>query len=237
MESIRKLIIDSRFFVVGNASSGVFELPEVVEIHGTQALYLEQMSLMNTWFSVDETNNQFYVIEWRYGAAGTSAFNAFQPRIITIPGAPYDINNFLTTVQERLNGPDKFIHGRYMVSRTSTDPATGITSVALAQNFTILIVDSPRGENELFFPVPEKYVTDKKLVPELLAVLAGPESPKQTDQQPGETAIYQQHPRDPVETGHLGRARAACELWHGNVQQLRGCTPSPLRLPALARHW
>ena len=63
MESVRKLIIDSRYFISGNASSGTFELPEIVEIHGTQALYLEQMSLMNTWFSVDETNNQFYVIE------------------------------------------------------------------------------------------------------------------------------------------------------------------------------
>ena len=115
---------------------------------------------MNTWFSVDETNNQFYIIEWTYGATGQQVFNTFQPRIITIPAAPYDINSFLTTVQTQLNGPDKFIHGHHVVSRTSTDPATGITSVALAQNFTILIADSPQGENERFFPVPEKYLKD-----------------------------------------------------------------------------
>ena len=57
-------------------------------------------------------------------------------------------------------GGDKFIQGRYVVSRTSTDPSTGITSVALAQNFTILITDSPHGINELFFPVPEKFLRD-----------------------------------------------------------------------------
>ena len=107
---------------------------------------------MNTWFSVDSTNNQFYVIEWKYGAQGQSIFNTFQPRIITMPVAPYDINSFATVLQTQLNGPDKFITGRYVVSRTSTDPATGITSVALAQNFSILIADSPHGVNELFFP-------------------------------------------------------------------------------------
>ena len=112
---------------------------------------------MNTWFSVDETNNQFYLIEWRYRLQG----NNFQPRIITIPAAPYDINSFAAVLQAQLNGADKFISGHYVVSRTSTDPATGVTSVALAQNFSIVLTDSPSGVNELFFPVPEKYLRDK----------------------------------------------------------------------------
>jgi hypothetical protein len=106
-ETIRKIIVDSRYFISGDASSGVYELPEIVEIHGTQALYLEQMSLMNTWFSVDETNNQFYLVEWTYGISGGNSFNTFRPRIITMPVAPYDINNFATL----LNGPDKSLRG------------------------------------------------------------------------------------------------------------------------------
>ena len=160
MESVRKIIVDSRYFVSGGASSGVYELPEIVEIYGTQALFLEQFSLMNTWFSIDDTNNQFYVIEWKYGTQGQTIFNTFQPRIITMPIAPYDINSFATQLETALNGPGKFIHGQYVVSRTSTDPKTGITSVALAQNFTILITNSPHGVNELFFPVPEMYLKD-----------------------------------------------------------------------------
>ena len=58
-ESVRKIIVDFRYFASGDAGSGVYELPEVVEIHGTQVLYLEQFSLTNTWYSVDETCNQF----------------------------------------------------------------------------------------------------------------------------------------------------------------------------------
>ena len=83
--SIRKIIVDSRYFVSGDASSGVYELPEIVEIHRTQALYLEQLSLMNTWFSVDETNNQLYLVEWTDGITGQDMFNRFRPRIITMP--------------------------------------------------------------------------------------------------------------------------------------------------------
>ena len=111
IESTRKIIVDSCYFVSGDASSGVYELPEIVEIHGTQALYLEQLSLMNTWFSVDETNNQFYLVEWTYGISGGSSFNTFRPRIITMPVAPCDLNSFLTQLQSLLNGPDKSLRG------------------------------------------------------------------------------------------------------------------------------
>ena len=47
-ETIKKIIVDSRYFISRDAGSGVFELPEVVEIHGTQVLYLEQVSTINT---------------------------------------------------------------------------------------------------------------------------------------------------------------------------------------------
>ena len=67
---------------------------------------------MNTWFSVDETNNQFYVVEWRYGTDGQTIYNTFQPRIINVPIAPYDINSFATAMETALNGPDKYIGGQ-----------------------------------------------------------------------------------------------------------------------------
>ena len=56
---------------------------------------------MNTWFTVDETNNQVYMVEWNYGIEGQSTFNIFQPRIITMPIAPCDINSFATQLQSR----------------------------------------------------------------------------------------------------------------------------------------
>ena len=54
-ETVRKIIVDSRYFASEDAGSGTYELPEVVEIHRTQVLYLEQFSLTNTLYSVDET--------------------------------------------------------------------------------------------------------------------------------------------------------------------------------------
>ena len=80
------------------------------------------MSLSNTWFSVDETNNQLYMVEWMYGLQGHETYNVFKPRIITVPVAPYDINSFAAQLQTLLNGGDKTIKGDYTVSRTSTDP-------------------------------------------------------------------------------------------------------------------
>jgi len=147
-ESIRKIIVDSRYFVLGDAGSGVYELPEVVEIHSTQVLYLEQMSLVNTWYSVDETNNQFYLVEWTYGILNGGYFNRYQPRILTILTAPYDLNSFANQLQNLLNGPDKMITSTYSVSRTTNDPNTGATSIALAQNFTMY------QNNWLFFEDP-----------------------------------------------------------------------------------
>jgi hypothetical protein len=126
------------------------------------------MSLVNTWYSVDETNNQFYLVEWTYGILNGGYFNRYQPRILTIPTAPYDLNSFATVLQNLLNGPDKMITSTYSVSRTTNDPNTGATSIALAQNFTILLVQPPGGlpntanskVTEVFFPVPEMYIGD-----------------------------------------------------------------------------
>ena len=73
---------------------------------------------MNTWFSIDNTNNQFYFMSGDMGRTGRLFSTPSSPRIITVPVAPYDINSFATVLQSQLNGPDKFIKGHYVVSRT-----------------------------------------------------------------------------------------------------------------------
>ena len=84
-ETVRKIIVDSRYFVSGDAGSGIYELPEVVEIHGTQVLYLEQFSSINSWLWVDKSNNQFYLIEWPYGVKNTKYFNTYRPESSRYP--------------------------------------------------------------------------------------------------------------------------------------------------------
>jgi len=167
-ETVRKIIVDSRYFAAGDPGSGVYELPEIVEIHHNQVLYLEQFSVTNTWYSVDETCNQFYLVEWTYGFLNGGGFNRYQPRILTLPTAPYDLNSFAVALENAPNGRDKMLTGTYKVSRTTNDPNTGATSIALAQNFTI-VLNQPEGGlpntatskvTESFFPVPEKLIGD-----------------------------------------------------------------------------
>ena len=68
-ETIGKIIVDSSYFISGYAGSGVYELPEVVEIHGSQLLYLAQSSTINSWLSVTSST-------WSNGhvASGTTIF-------------------------------------------------------------------------------------------------------------------------------------------------------------------
>ena len=46
MSQVKKIIVDSRYFVNNApAGKGTFELAEIVEIHGSQVLYLESLSM------------------------------------------------------------------------------------------------------------------------------------------------------------------------------------------------
>ena len=85
MSQVKKIIVDSRYFV-GNASAGkgTFELAEIVEIHGSQVLYLESFQCANSWFTVDESNCNLYIIEQ------AQAGDFITPRIAQIVTAPYD---------------------------------------------------------------------------------------------------------------------------------------------------
>ena len=45
MSQVKKIIVDSRYFVNNApAGKGTFELAEIVEIHGSQVLYLESFN-------------------------------------------------------------------------------------------------------------------------------------------------------------------------------------------------
>ena len=61
---VRKIIVDSRAFLNNApAQSGTFELPEIIELYGNEALYLQSFHCVASWLSVDATNNTMYVME------------------------------------------------------------------------------------------------------------------------------------------------------------------------------
>ena len=88
MSQVKKIIVDSRDFVNNApAGKGTFELAEIVEIHGSQVLYLESFQSANSWFTVDDSNCNLYIIE-QVGSG------ALQERIAQFVTAPYDSDSF-----------------------------------------------------------------------------------------------------------------------------------------------
>ena len=64
MSQVKKIIVDSHYFVNNApAGKGTFELAEIVEIHGSQVLYLESFQCANSWYIVDDSNCNLYIIE------------------------------------------------------------------------------------------------------------------------------------------------------------------------------
>jgi hypothetical protein len=120
--------------ISGDAGSGVYQLPEIVEIHGTQALYLEQFSAINSWLSVDETCNQFYIVEWSHGTKHGNIFNNFRPRALTLPIVAYNANALATQAHTLLNGTDKMVTSTYTIERTLSDPTVKAASKTLMAN-------------------------------------------------------------------------------------------------------
>ena len=93
MTTVRKIIVDSRYFIEGTAGQGTFELSEIVDIHPSQVLYLESFQCVNSWYTIDETNRNIYLIENPSGST-------YKGRITQIKIAPYDSDSFASAFQD-----------------------------------------------------------------------------------------------------------------------------------------
>ena len=97
MSQVKKIVVDSRYFVNNApAGKGTFELAEIIEIHGSQVLYLERFQCANSWYTVDDSNCNLYIIE--QGNSGR-----LSPRIAQIQSAPYDSDSFGQALENALN--------------------------------------------------------------------------------------------------------------------------------------
>ena len=125
MSQVKKIIVDSRYFVDNApAGKGTFELSEIVEIHGSQVLYLESFQCANSWYTVDDSNCNLYILE----QANAGDWNI--PRIAQIATAPYDSDSFGVALENALN-LGKAVSGSYSVLR-STSNATSAGSIGNA---------------------------------------------------------------------------------------------------------
>ena len=108
---VRKIIVDSRAFLNNApAQSGTVELPEIIELYGNEALYLQSFHCVASWLSVDATNDTMYVMEW-------SLSN--QARAVVIPHAACDADSLVTQLQSALNSNGKIVTGSYTVTTSA----------------------------------------------------------------------------------------------------------------------
>ena len=102
---VRKIIVDSGAFLNNApAESGTFELPEIIELYGNEALYLQSFHCVASWLSIDATNDTMYLIE---NGVTTVA------RAVKLPHAAYDADSLATQLQTALNGAGKVTPGQY----------------------------------------------------------------------------------------------------------------------------
>ena len=101
---VRKIIVDSRAFLNNApAQSGTFELPEIIELYGNEALYLQSFHCVASWLSIDATNDTMYLIE-----NGTTTV----ARTVMLLHAAYDADSLATQLQTALNGSGKVTPGQ-----------------------------------------------------------------------------------------------------------------------------
>ena len=124
----RKIIVDSRYFSSGDASSGTFEIPEDIEIAGHEALDLQSFHMIASWLSIDYSNDQLRVVE--HQANGTTT-----PRTLTISHAPYDADSLALQLQSQLNAADKTVLGTYAVTRVSSSDSTVAVSASASSRY------------------------------------------------------------------------------------------------------
>jgi len=135
----RKIIVDSRYFSSGNASSGTFEIPEDIEIAGHEALYLQSFHMIASWLSIDYSNDQFRIVEEQANGTTTA-------RTLTISHAPYDADSLALQLQNQLNAAGKTVLGTYSVTRvSSSDPTVAVSASASSRYYRITL-----GGNESF---------------------------------------------------------------------------------------
>jgi len=126
MTTVRKIIVDSRYFIEGTAGKGAFELSEIVDIHPTQVIYLESFQCVNSWYTIDDTNRNIYLIEYYTDNNKTK----YAGRITQIKPGPYDSDSLATAIQDALNS-NKTVTGSYAVTR-STSNVTSASAIGSA---------------------------------------------------------------------------------------------------------
>ena len=132
MLKFKKVYIDGCYKVSGTSSNFTIDLPETVQLEDNMLCQIHEVSIPHSWYSINENNNNFYVMK---GILPPETPSGVTYRNLIIPVGNYTANELATQLQTSLNTLDSG-------SRTnsfSVSYLTGLNKIQIISNYPEVI--------------------------------------------------------------------------------------------------
>ena len=103
MLKFKKVYIDSYYRASGTSSDFTIDLPETVQLEENMLCQIHEVSIPHSWYSINETNNNFYVME---GILPPATPSGIIYRKLIIPVGNYTASELATQLETSLNTLD-----------------------------------------------------------------------------------------------------------------------------------
>ena len=103
MLKFKKVYIDGCYKVSGTSSNFTIDLPETVQLEENMLCQIHEVSIPHSWYSINENNNNFYVMK---GILPPETPSGVTYRKLIIPVGNYTATELATQLQPSLNTLD-----------------------------------------------------------------------------------------------------------------------------------
>ena len=103
MLKFKKVYIDSSYKVSGTSSDFTIDLPETVQLEENMLCQIHEVSVPHSWYSINEDNNNFYVMK---GILPPETPSGVTYRKLIIPVGNYTATELATQLETSLNTLD-----------------------------------------------------------------------------------------------------------------------------------
>ena len=103
MLKYKKVYIDSSYKANGTSSDFTIDLPETVQLEDNMLCQIHEVSIPHSWYSINENNNNLYVME---GILPPETPSGITYRKLIIPVGNYTANELATQIEASMNTLD-----------------------------------------------------------------------------------------------------------------------------------
>ena len=103
MLKFKKVYIDSSWKVSGTSSDFTIDLPETVQLEENMLCQIHEVSVPHSWYSINENNNNFYVMK---GILPPETPSGVTYRKLIIPVGNYTATELATQLETSMNTLD-----------------------------------------------------------------------------------------------------------------------------------